>query len=108
MSGPFLFGGVMAGEINRELNEALARYDNHEPIDPDTLDVYVEAARWTASFPTDEDVAIAQKAMLGFGPMASMQGMRAALEAVAPNTNQSQSKSELVVEAVALDPKEGP
>jgi hypothetical protein len=99
--------------MNRdELNEALAvlhplRGLAGDQIEETALKVVEVAARWAASFPTDEDVAIAQKAMLGFGPMASMQGMRAALEAVAlPTTSKYQSKSELVVEAVALDPKE--
>jgi hypothetical protein len=83
--------------MNRErLNEALAWYDDTlgflDAVNKDAprrLKHIAKAARWAASFPTDEDVAIAQKAMLRFGPMASMQGMRAALEAVALGREES-------------------
>jgi hypothetical protein len=94
--------------MNRELNEALACRKCAKDIGPHKT-AFREAARWAASFPSEADVERAQEAMLKFGPMASLVGMRAALEAVAlPTTSKSQSKSELVVEAVALDPKEGP
>jgi hypothetical protein len=68
--------------LNRELNEALARFMAGVE-DYDDRCAVLEAARWAASFPSETDVERAQEAMLKFGPMASMQGMRAALEAVA-------------------------
>jgi hypothetical protein len=92
------------GTMNRdELNEALALYDNHEPIDPDTLDVFVVAARWAASFPTDEQVEAAARAIhandRGYAHVPWdhwVDSTRAAYRA----------QARAALEAVALDPKE--
>ena len=68
--------------MSDKLTEALASIEPQWLINDDMEALVMEAAHRWASFPTDEDVEVAQKAMLRFGPMASIEGMRAALEAL--------------------------